>query len=454
MITIKNIEIGNLGDLGGFQKGDNIVSINGRKIRDILDFQVQSAESELSIEVKRNGEKYEVELIRSEGDVFGLEFEDMRLRSCNNKCVFCFIHQMPEGMRKPLYFEDDDFRLSFLHGSYVTLTNVHDADIKRIVDQGLTPQYISVHSTDPELRQKMLGRSRPTANILDRIKTLSDGGIEMHAQIVLCPGINDGIHLQKTLEDLRDFYPAVRSVAIVPIGLTKFREKLPELSPVTDELASEYIDVIEQTAESYLKEVGERFVYGADELFLRSGRSLPKASYYDAFPQLENGIGMTRAFIDEWKMKILSLDDESIKPTSFVIVTGELAAPILKNVVDRLNELQNLQVYIKVIKNTFFGGGINVSGLLTGKDILNGIKNLSPIDVVLLPPNCVNGEGLTLDDMSIENMSKEFGGKISVGNYDIIGSIKENLANQKSQNPTGSGRQLSELGYYTGRRDN
>ncbi|MEE3234556.1 MAG: DUF512 domain-containing protein [Candidatus Latescibacterota bacterium] len=453
MITIKRIDPGGLGDLGGFQSGDQIISINGQKTRDVLDFQVQSADMDLCIEVYRKGEKYEVELNREEGKIFGLEFEDIRLRSCNNKCVFCFIHQMPKGMRKPLYFEDDDFRLSFLHGSYVTLTNIHNSDIQRIIDQGLSPQYISVHTTDPDLRQKMLGRNKPTADILERIKTLADGGIEMHCQIVLCPGINDGIHLEKTLHDLRNFYPAIRSVAIVPLGLTKFREKLPDLLPVTDKLSAHYLETIERLGESYLKELGERFVYGADELFLRSRKPLPDSNYYDAFPQLENGIGMTRSFIDEWKLKIGSIDNVLDK-TKIVLVTGELAAPILNEVANELNKIKKLEVRVKAINNTFFGGGINVSGLLTGKDILHSFSEIPTFDIALLPPNCVNGDGLTLDDMNVETMSKEIGRTIAVGKYDIVGSIKELLDNRHKQNSIGTGRQLSELGYYTGRRDN
>ena len=453
MITIKNIEAGGLGELGGFLAGDRIISINGQKTRDILDFQVQSAETDLSVEVNRNGETYEVELIRRFGEKFGLEFEDMRLRSCNNKCVFCFIHQMPKGMRRPLYFEDDDFRLSFLHGSYVTLTNVHDADIDRVVEQGLSPQYISVHSTDPELRQKLLGRTRPTANILKRIKTLADGGIEMHAQIVLCPGINDGIHLERTLNDLKCFYPAVRSAAIVPLGLTKFREKLPSLSAVTNELAADYLQTIEHFGEIFAKELGERFVYAADELFLRAGRKLPEAGYYDAFPQLENGIGMTRSFIDEWKLKLENIGNEQSKKTKIVLVTGELAAPILKDLAIELNKKKQLEVSVKAIENRFFGGGINVSGLLTGKDIVHGLKDHSSFDVVVLPPNCVNSEGLTLDDMDVESMSHKISKPVVVGKYDIIGTIKGYLENHNNQSVLGSGRQLSELGFYTGRRD-
>jgi putative radical SAM enzyme (TIGR03279 family) len=453
MITIKKIHDGTLGDLAGFQTGDQIISINDQKTQDILDFQVQSAETDLFIEVQRDSETYEVEIHRNEGDLFGLEFEDMRLRSCNNKCVFCFIHQMPKGMRKPLYFEDDDFRLSFLHGSYVTLTNVRDSDIERIVKQGLTPQYISVHSTDPSVRQQLLGRSRPTVDILERIKILADGRIEMHAQVVLCPGINDGTHLEKTICDLRSFYPAVRSVAIVPLGLTKYRENLPELNPVTNKIAASYLQEIDHWGELYLKEVGERFVYGADELFLRSGKALPDAFYYDAFPQLENGIGMTRSFIDDWKEGIGSISLNRSIDVDITLVTGELAAPILKEVACQLSKIPNLNVNVAVIKNLFFGGGINVSGLLTGKDIIEGLKNFTQSDMIFLPPNCVNSEGLTLDDMDVNSISDMIGNPVAVGNYNIIRTIQDYLDENCDKKTVGSGRQLSELGFFTGRRD-
>ena len=270
MIVIKELLPGELGDRSGLLPGDRVVKINGAETTDILDFQVQSAEEMLCFEIEREGEVYEVEIERKFGDSFGLEFEDLRLRSCNNKCVFCFIHQMPSGLRKSLYFEDDDFRLSFLHGSYVTLTNVRDRDIARIVDQGLTPQYISVHATEADVRLKMLGRKKATVDIIDRIKRLAEGGIEMHTQVVVCPGWNDGVHLERTVSDLRSFYPAVRSVALVPVGLTRFRDELPYLTPVTPTIARSYLEMIDHWGQRFRDELGECFVYGADELFLIS----------------------------------------------------------------------------------------------------------------------------------------------------------------------------------------
>ena len=301
MVVVKQIEPDSLGARAGFCIGDRILRINGEEVRDLIDVQVSSAEEVVCVEIERDKELYEAEIERQSGESLGLVFEDMRLRSCNNKCVFCFIHQMPKGMRRSLYFEDDDFRLSFLHGSYVTLTNVRESDIDRIIEQGLTPQYISVHATDPALRQVMLGRTKATVDINERLHKLAANGIEMHTQVVLCPGWNDGPHLERTVADLSTYYPAVRSVALVPVGLTDHRHKLVRLDPVTPAKAAEYAAAAEAWGLQFKARFGERFVYAADEIFLLTGRPVPAAAYYDAFPQLENGIGMVRSFLDTWE---------------------------------------------------------------------------------------------------------------------------------------------------------
>lgn len=452
MIVIKELIPGELGARSGLLPGDRVVSINGSETADILDFQVQSAEEDLCFEIEREGELYEVEIERSFGESFGIEFEDLRLRSCNNKCVFCFIHQMPSGLRKSLYFEDDDFRLSFLHGSYVTLTNVKERDIARIVDQGLTPQYISVHATEAEVRLKMLGRKKATVDIIDRIKTLADGGIEMHTQVVVCPGWNDGVHLERTVADLRSFYPAVRSVALVPVGLTRFRDDLPDLTPVTPQISQSYLKLIDEWGQRFRDELGECFVYGADELFLISNRELPPASYYDAFPQLENGIGMVRSFLDTWDTEKRRIKDLSNSGVRFAIVTGELAARFMEPIVAELNDFDGIIADLIVVQNAFFGGGISVSGLLAGQDICQSIeKQACTYDGVLLPPNCVNGEGVTLDDMTVLQMSEQVAMPILVGEYDIANSICSFLQEKQGAH-RGQGRQLSELGYYVGKQ--
>lgn len=449
MVVIKEIAPGSLGARAGFLIGDEIHAINGQAVGDLIDFQVNSAEEFLLFEVHRDGEDYEVEVERSPGEEMGLGFEDLRLRSCNNKCVFCFIHQMPKGMRRTLYFEDDDYRLSFLHGSYVTLTNTHDRDLQRIIDQGLSPQYISVHATEPGLRQRMLGRTKPTADIMERLCRLAENGIEMHTQVVVCPGYNDGANLERTVQDLSRLYPAVRSVALVPVGLTRFRERLADLSPVTPSLAAEYVASAEEWGDSFRRSLGERLVYAADELFLLIGRLPPPRDYYDAFPQIENGIGMVRSFLDRWETGKGALPERLNRPLRLALVTGRLAATFLGPIVAQLNRIPGLVLDLVVVTNETFGAGITVSGLLGGADIVKALAG-ARWDLVLLPPNCINGEGLTLDDMTLPVLEERAGMPVAVGQYDLAATL--NAVLDGGPLPiAGSGRQLSELGYYVGR---
>ncbi len=452
MVVVKDIEPGSLADRSGFCVGDRILRINGQVVRDLIDFQVNSAEEALLVEVEREDEVYEAEVARKQGEVFGLTFEDLRLRSCNNKCVFCFIHQMPKGMRRSLYFEDDDYRLSFLHGSYVTLTNVHERDIDRIIEQGLTPQYISVHSTDPDLRQVILGRNKETVDINQRLAKLAQNGIEMHTQVVVCPTLNDGAHLERTVADLSSYYPAVRSVALVPVGLTDHRESLPSLKTVTPALAAEYIAFSERQGQGFKERYGERFVYAADELFIITGKPIPPTSYYDAFPQLENGIGMVRSFLDTWSVKAAGLPARVSTAIRIGFVTGRLASDMLQPIVNRLNQIGNCQVDLLIVDNDFFGRGITVSGLLTGQDIARRVQDGVMRDMVFLPPNCINGDGLTLDDMTVSQLEKRVGVALSVGGYDLIDSLEAFWADRRITNQ-GEGRQLDEMGFYIGRKN-
>ena len=457
MISVKHIEESSLAARAGFRSGDRILAVNGEEIRDLIDFQVHSADPQLLFEVEREGEIYTVEVDRVHGEKMGIHFDEMRLRRCNNKCVFCFLHQMPKGLRRSLYFEDDDYRLSFLHGSYVTLTNMRDADLHRIVEQRLSPQYISVHATDPELRQQLLGRRKPTVPILDRIRLLAEHEIEMHAQVVICPGINDGSHLERTVRDLAEFYPDVRSVALVPVGLTRFRSHLPRLRTVTPELAIEYLDAAETWGSRFVNKLGERFIYAADELFLLSGRLPPQVPYYDSFPQIENGIGMVRAFLDRWEQGKLHLRDLAIRDAGrgtlvrMALVTGTLAARFLAPVVEELRDLAVPKATLVPIENDFFGHGITVSGLLAGRDIIASLKN-SPWDLAILPPNCINGDGLTIDDMTVADLQAATGIPVSIGEYDLARGMGNFLGdgNFSGVRSRGDGRQLSELGFFVG----
>ncbi len=459
MIAVKAIATGTLAERAGFEPGDRIMSINGEKISDLIDFQVHSSEHVLAFEVGRADEVYSLQVERQPQEAIGLIFEEMRLRQCNNKCVFCFLHQMPKGLRRSLYFEDDDYRLSFLHGSYVTLTNVKESDLQRIIDQRLSPQYISVHATDPDVRQRMLGRKKQTVPVLERIERLAVNGIEMHAQVVLCPGWNDGIHLERTVDELSSFYPAVRSVALVPVGLTRFRSHLPALRPVSQELARDYLLEAERWGSEFVKRFSERFVYAADELFLLSGGCLPDTAYYDAFPQLENGIGMVRSFLETWergkqRLKQLGTSSPAMpdRPGRAAIVTGELAHRFLAPVVEELSALSGLAAELVVVPNDFFGHGISVSGLLTGADISAALAG-GNWDVALLPPNCVNGDGLTLDEMTIPELEDGCGLPLRVGSYDLAASVADWLTGDDGTADVGSGRQLSELGFYVGKKE-
>lgn len=446
MVVIHQIEPGGLGEIAGFLPGDRILRVNGEEVADLLDFQVHTADRELELEVERDGEGYVVELVREPGESFGLVFEEMDLRRCRNRCVFCFIHQMPPGLRSTLYFEDDDYRLSFLHGAYVTLTNVKEEELERIVAQRLSPQYISVHATDPGLRLTMLGRKRPAGNILERIARLAQGGIEMHTQVVLCPGWNDGAQLERTVRELSAFHPAVRSVALVPVGLTRHRGNLPELQPVTPELAREYLGQAETWGREFQGSLGERFVYAADELFLLQGEEPPPARYYDAFPQIENGIGMVRTFLDRWAAGRSSLPDEAPRPLRLGLVTGHLAAGFLRPIAVDLNGIRGLTAEVIEVVNEVFGHGITVSGLLTGQDILKRLQEGPGWDLVLLPPNCVNGGGLTLDDFTVPGLAEASGATLAVGDYDLAVCIAGCLDGTWAA-VTGTGRQLAELGY-------
>ena len=448
MIPVSGVAPGSLAERAGFTGGDRIARVNGEPVGDLIDFQVASSEPRLLFEVEREGELYEVEVERRDGESLGFDFEEMRLRRCNNKCVFCFLHQMPGGMRRSLYFEDDDYRLSFLHGSYVTLTNVKEQDLQRIVDQGLTPQYISVHATDPALRQRLLGRKGGTVPILERIEFLARSGIEMHSQIVLCPGWNDGDHLERTLQDLEGFYPSVRSVALVPVGLTRFRQHLPELQPVTASTAETYLADADRWGERCARDLGERFVYPGDELFLMVGRQPPPADYYDAFPQIENGIGMVRTFLDRWERGRTDLPGDLDRPLHLALVTGRLAGRFLTPMVDDL-ETGGLRADVVVVDNDFFGTGITVSGLLTGGDIIGAVRG-GPWDLVVLPPNTVNGEGMTLDDMTVPGIEAATGLPVTVGEYDLAATLLRCIERESVAH--GRGRQLSELGFYVGRR--
>ena len=418
-----------IGEAIGLLPGDVLESINGQPVRDPIDYRFYFGEEDVAVAIKRGEDAFLFEIEKDIEDDLGVDFEDMPILKCDNKCVFCFLHQMPKGMRKTLYYQDDDYRLSFLHGAYVTLTNLSEEEFQRILNQRLSPMYISVHATDPRLRAQLLGRKEATP-VLDRIDILASHGIQMHTQVVLCPGINDRQALKQTVFDLAERYPHVESVGVVPLGLTKFRMNLPELNPVTVSDAQLAMRQVYQWQQQFKDRQGTRFVYLGDEMFLLTGQNLPARSEYEGFPLVENGIGMVRRFVDAFSDNVHELVQGDYPPQRFVIVTGLLGTHFLGNMVGRLNQIPWLGVRIVPVVNRFLGDGITVSGLLTGTDIGNALEeaSLRRDEKILLPPNCLNHHGLFLDDLSLKDFEEMYGCEAFVGTYDLVETIQNAAA--------------------------
>jgi putative radical SAM enzyme (TIGR03279 family) len=386
-----------------------MVAINGTPLRDAIDFQVLSGEETLTIHVLRNGHPFDAKVQRLWGKELGLELAPPtpgEIQTCANKCVFCFIHQLPRGMRKSLYVKDDDFRLSFLHGNYITLTDLTEAEMQRIVDQRLSPLYISVHATDPELRHLLLGKPKIKGDLMPRMRRLAEAGIRMHAQIVLCPDLNDGRHLARSVSELAEFHPAVATLAVVPVGLTRHRERLPALRPVTEEEARGLLTAIHGWQSEYLRRLGSRFVFGADELYILAGWDFPPVPAYEEFPVLEDGIGLARKFLDGWRTATRTLPGRVDPPRHVSVATGELFAPYLERSLVALRGIQGLRVSCYPIPNDFFGRGITVAGLLTGQDLLIHLSRQPLGDLLLVPGVALkDGAGVFLDDLTPQDLA-------------------------------------------------
>jgi len=335
------------------------------------------------------------------------------IRHCQNKCIFCFVDQLPEGLRASLYEKDDDYRLSFLHGNFITLTNLRPQDITRIITFHLSPLYVSVHATDPSIRGFMLGKKRPQG-IWEQLQTLVEGGITIHTQVVLCPGINDGPVLEKTIRDLSLLWPGVRSLGIVPVGLTKFRKNLPLLRSFTRPECVQLVKRITNYQKSFRKKFGSSFVYLSDEFYLRAGIPFPPGSFYDGYPQLENGIGMARLFYEQFRALLPKLPRRLKKYRSLIIVTGCAGARVLAPVVARLNLIRNLNLRLVAVPNTFFGPRVNVTGLLTGKDLLWGLRGVEGKELLLPAVLLRKGASIFLDGATVEEIAGQLKCKIRV----------------------------------------
>jgi len=395
----------------GISKGDMLVSVDGNEINDVLDYMFYTAYDKISLEWEKDGKRFCKKVFKSEYDDLGLEFESFLMdkkQSCKNKCVFCFIDQMPPGMRETLYFKDDDARLSFLQGNYVTLTNLTDKDVERIVNMRLNIN-VSVHTTNPELRCKMMN-NRFAGEKLKYLKQIADSGLMLNCQIVLCPGLNDGKELQRTLDDLEALMPNVSSVAVVPVGLTKFREGLYPLEAFTPEKSAEALEIIEKKQQECLEKYGTRMVFASDEFYINAKRELPLAEYYEDYPQYENGVGLMRSLIDEFTDALSDFDGE-VQEREFSVATGKLAFPLMKQLALMVSEkFPQVKINVYEIINHFFGETITVAGLITAGDMIDQLKGKNLGEMLYIPKVMLKAdEDVFLDDLTVSDVEKELG---------------------------------------------
>ena len=414
---IDAIEPGSIGEELELEPGDILVSINGQPVEDVLDYRFLCRDEYLEILIRRGEEEGIFEVETDEEDDLGLIFDNGLMdeyRSCGNKCIFCFIDQMPPGMRETLYFKDDDARLSFLQGNYVTLTNITKHDMERILRYRLEPINISVHTTDPELRVKML-HNRLAGKSLEKIRQLYDAGLEMNGQIVLCEGINDGEVLKKTIEDLSQYLPYFRSLSVVPVGLTKFREHLYPLHPVSQKCLNETIDIVEEFQKKLYPEWGLHFVHASDEFYLNTGRPIPEAERYDGYLQIENGVGMRRLLEDEFREALAQREGDG-RERHVTIATGKLAELFMGDLLEEFRKkFPNVQVDLAGIVNHFFGETITVSGLITGQDLIAQLKGKDLGTELLITVNMLrNGENVLLDDLTTDDIEEALGVRLRV----------------------------------------
>lgn len=409
---IDNVKKDSIAEDLGLAKGDEILSVNGHIIHDIIDWRFYINEEYTEISVIRQGVPEIFEIEKDFDDDLGIEFDDIifdRLKVCGANCMFCFERQLPKGVRPSLKLRDDDYRLSFLNGNFITLANLKEEDINRIIEQKLSPLYVSVHTTDEVLREKMIGRKFPP--FMDQIKKLCDSGICLHTQAVACPGINDGEKLTETIDTLSSLYPHVLSLAVVPVGLTEHRENLPLISPYTKEQAQNVIKIIEEKQNKFRKEFGTAFVWASDEFYIKADMEIPDEEYYEDYSQLENGVGLVRDFLADAPWGADILNSAKLKKTKLTFITGKSFYPYFKEVLSRITNI-SLDIDLIPIENRFFGKTVTVTGLMCGKDIINQLKDTDLGDYLLIPEICLKDGCLFLDDMTVNDIEKELNTKI------------------------------------------
>jgi putative radical SAM enzyme (TIGR03279 family) len=411
-VKIFDVTTGSHADKAGIKKGETLLSINSNEIVDVLDYRFYQVNRKLTLEVADEDKNVRtIEMTKGEYEEIGLEFETYLMdkqHSCRNKCIFCFIDQLPKGMRESLYFKDDDSRLSFLFGNYITLTNITEHEIDRIIKMHISPINVSVHTTNPELRCKMMN-NRFAGDTLKYLKRFADAGITLNCQIVSCPGINDGDELVRTLTDLENL--GVNMTAIVPVGLTRYRENLYPLVPYNKETAGQTIDIIEKMGDECVKKHGRRIFFPGDEFYLLAEREIPSPEFYEDFSALEDGIGMIAYLTDDVGWKLEELDADESLCHKVTIACGEGVFPYMKRIMSMINEkFPNITINTRAIKNNFFGGGVNVSGLVTGGDLIDELRGDDIGDRLIIPSSMLRFENdLFLDDVSTDDVERELG---------------------------------------------
>ncbi|MDQ2087727.1 DUF512 domain-containing protein [Herbivorax sp. ANBcel31] len=417
-VSIKDVSEESIAKELGIVKGDKLLSINGNEINDIFEYRFLTTSPEVILEIqKENGEIWEIEVEKDEYEDLGIEFEDLMLddtKSCKNKCIFCFIDQMPKGMRETLYFKDDDTRLSFFMGNYVTLTNVDYNDIKRIIKYKMSPINVSVHTTNPDLRVFMLN-NKTAGDVMRKIKMLVDEGVEVNCQIVLCRGINDREELDRTISELGSLYPGLKSISVVPVGITKYRESLYQLKPYDSSSSIEVINQVESWQMKFWEKYRSRIVYLADEFYIMAGVDMPSYESYEDFLQIENGVGLVSVMMNEFYTYLKEINIALKNTRRISIATGVSPYKYIKKMTDVLeSKYSNLSIDVYKIKNDFFGNNVTVTGLITAKDLINQLSGKELGEELLISRSMLrSGEDVFLDDYSLETLEKKLGIKIT-----------------------------------------
>ncbi len=417
-LRIEHVTGGSPAARAGVKSGDRLLALNGHPVRDIIDvlFYAEDGPSVCMFQTREGQKRVALEGV---GEESGLVFAPMRTMRCGNACVFCFIDQNPAGLRPTLYVKDEDYRLSFLHGSYVTLSNIGKQGLDRIIAQRLSPLYVSIHALDLEKRKKLLGLRRDD-RLHKKMRALLDAGIELHGQIVLCPEWNDGEELERTVEGLAPYYPGLRTLSVVPVGLTLHRQGLAPLRSVQKREAADLLDRYGLWQRAHQKTHGESFLFFSDEFYLLAGRALPPVRRYGDFWQVENGVGMTALFLSRFQQASRGFPRKCRNRSHWIMVTGRLAEPVLaKHVIPRLSRIGNMKVTLLGVTNRFYGESVTVSGLLAGCDILDALRAAPRDAAVLLPPNCLNPDGLFLDGTTPQEIASALGREIRIPELDF-----------------------------------